>query len=130
MKNIGIFETLLSAVVILLAAGFLTFTLWQTGTGSLKSYELSAHMRSADGVKPGADVKIAGVKVGSVTAMELVQDRKRYAVDLKLAIREDIRIPEDSRLVIGGGNLSSTTLTIAPGRAKALAQPGGTLRGG
>jgi hypothetical protein len=50
-------------------------------------------------------------------------------VDLKLAIREDIRIPEDSRLVIGGGNLSSTTLNIAPGRSRVQAQPGGTLRG-
>jgi phospholipid/cholesterol/gamma-HCH transport system substrate-binding protein len=127
MKNIGIFETLLSAAVILLAAGFLTFTLWQTGTGSLKSYELAARMRNADGVKTGADVKIAGVKVGSVQSMTLVHEAKRYAVDLKLAIREDIRIPEDSRLVLGGGNLSSTTLTIAPGRAKTLAQPGGTL---
>ena len=129
MKNIGIFETLLSAVVILLAAGFLGFTLWQTGTGSLKSYELAARMRNADGVKTGADVKIGGVKVGSVQSMTLVHEARRYAVDLKLAIREDIRIPEDSRLVIGGGNLSSTTLTIAPGRAKTLAQPGGTLRG-
>jgi ABC-type transporter Mla subunit MlaD len=61
--------------------------------------------------------------------MDLVREAKRYAVDLKLAIRQDIRIPEDSRLVLGGGNLSSTTLTIAPGRSKALAQPGGTLKG-
>jgi phospholipid/cholesterol/gamma-HCH transport system substrate-binding protein len=129
MKGIGIFETLLSAVVILLAAGFLTFTLWQTGTGSLNSYELAARLKTADGIKPGADIKIGGVKVGSVTAMDLVRENKRYAVDLKLAIRDDIRIPEDSRLVIAGGTLSSTTLTIAPGRSKTLAQPGGFLKG-
>lgn len=129
MKNIGLFETLLSAAVILLAAGFLTFTLWQTGTGSLRSYELAARLKNADGIKTGADVKIGGVKVGRVTAMDLVRENKLYAVDLKLAIREDIRIPADSRLVIGGGNLSSTTLTIAPGRAKALALPGSSLRG-
>ena len=129
MKNIGIFETLLSAVVILLAAGFLGFTLWQTGTGSLQSYELAARLKNADGIKTGADVKIGGVKVGSVTAMDLVRENRRYAVNLKLAIRDDIRIPEDSRLVINGGNLSSTTLVIAPGRSKTLAQPGGTLKG-
>ena len=129
MKGIGIFETLLSAAVIVLAAGFLAFTLWQTGTGSLKSYELAARLVTADGIKPGADVKIGGVKVGSVTAMDLVRDGKRYAVDLKLAIREDIRVPNDSRLVIGGGTLSSTTLSIAPGRSKTLAVPGGSLKG-
>src|ERR1700733_12027172 len=107
MKSIGIFETLLSAVVILLAAGFLGFLTWRTGTGSLSSYPLAARLRTADGIKPGADVKLAGVKIGSVQTMALTRDGKRYAVDLKLAIRDDIRVPQDSRLVIGGGLLSS-----------------------
>ena len=129
MKGIGIFETLLSAAVIALAVGFLSFTLWQTGTGSLQSYELAARLKNADGIKPGADVKIGGVKVGSVESMDLVRQNKRYAVDLKLAIRDDIRLPDDSRLVIAGGTLSSTTLTIAPGRSKVMAQPGGSLKG-
>ena len=44
--------------------GFFAFLLWQTGTGSLSSYELAARLHSADGVKPGADVKLAGVKIG------------------------------------------------------------------
>lgn len=129
MKGIGIFETLLSAAVILLAAGFLAFLTWQTGTGSLGSYELAARLGNADGIKPGSDVKLAGVKIGEVTAMTLVQNKKHTAVDLKLQIRDDIRIPEDSRLVLGGGTLSSTTLSVNPGSAKTLAQPGGTLKG-
>ncbi|MBV9548710.1 MAG: MCE family protein [Alphaproteobacteria bacterium] len=129
MKGIGSFETLLSGAVILLAVGFFIFLNWQTGTGSLGSYELAARLNSADGIKPGADVRIAGVKVGSVATMDLVKTGKRYAVDLKLAIRDDIRVPEDSRLVIGGGTLSSTTLSIAPGRSHAMAPAGGTLRG-
>jgi phospholipid/cholesterol/gamma-HCH transport system substrate-binding protein len=129
MKGIGIFETLLSAAVILLAAGFLAFLTWRTGTGSLSSYDLSARLRSADGIKPGADVKLGGVKIGSVQALALVRDGKRYGVDLKLAIRDDIRVPADSRLVIGGGLLSSTTLSIAPGRSKVMAAAGSTLKG-
>lgn len=129
MKGIGTFETLLSAAVIVLAAGFFTFLLWQTGTGSLSSYELAARLRSADGIKPGADVKLAGVKIGSVESLILVKDAKRYGVDLKLAIRQDIRLPEDSRLVIGGGMLSSAGLSVAPGRSKTMAKPGGTLKG-
>ena len=129
MKGIGTFETMLSAAVVLLAAGFFAFLLWQTGTGSLSSYELAARLHSADGVKPGADVKLAGVKIGSVESMTLVKDAKRYGVDLKLAIRQDIQLPEDSRLVIGGSMLSSTGLSVAPGRSKTMAKPGGTLRG-
>jgi len=129
MKGIGIFETLLSAAVILLAAGFLGFITWQTGTGSLSSYPLAARLRSADGIKPGADVKLAGVKIGSVESMDLVRSGKRYGVDLKLAIRGDIRVPADSRLVIGGGMLSSSTLSIAPGRSKVMAAAGSALKG-
>ena len=129
MKGIGTFETMLSAAVVLLAVGFFAFLLWQTGTGSLSSYELAARLHSADGVKPGADVKLAGVKIGSVESMTLVKDAKRYGVDLKLAIRQDIQLPEDSRLVIGGGMLSSAGLSVAPGRSKTMARPGGTLRG-
>jgi phospholipid/cholesterol/gamma-HCH transport system substrate-binding protein len=129
MKGIGFFETALSAAVILLAAGFLAFITWQTGTGRLESYALSARMASADGIKPGSDVMIAGVKVGEVQSMALARTGKHYAVDLRLAIRDDIKLPVDSRLVVGGGLLSNTALSIAPGRAKAMVPAGGTLKG-
>ena len=130
MKNVGIFETLLSAAVILLGAGFFGFLLWQTGTGSLGSYELAARLGAADGIKAGADVRLAGVKVGTVQSLALVRTGKRYAVDLTLAIRDDIKVPVDSRLVVGTDMLSSNSaLSIAPGRAKATVPAGGTLKG-
>jgi phospholipid/cholesterol/gamma-HCH transport system substrate-binding protein len=125
MQRIGIFETLLSAAVIALALGFLTFLLWQTGTGSLSSYPMNARVRSADGIKAGSDVRIGGVKVGTVESLAL--DARSYAVDVKLAIRDDIRIPEDSGITIGSGMLSSAALTISPGRSKTAVPPGGTL---
>jgi phospholipid/cholesterol/gamma-HCH transport system substrate-binding protein len=126
MQRAGIFETLLSAAVIVLAVGFLAFLLWQTGTGSLSSYEMSARIKSADGIKPGTDVRIGGVKVGTVESLQLEQ--KGYAVEVKLAIREDIKVPEDSGIAIGSGMLSSPALTINPGRSKTVVPPGGTLQ--
>jgi phospholipid/cholesterol/gamma-HCH transport system substrate-binding protein len=129
MKGIGVFETALSAAVILLAVGFLVFLNWQTGTGSLKSYALSARMSVADGIKSGSDVLIAGVKVGEVESLTLARTGKRYAVDLKLAIRDDIKVPADSRLMVGGGMFSNAALSIAPGRSKVMVPAGGTLKG-
>ena len=123
MQRAGIFETLLSAAVIALAAGFLVFLLWQTGTGSLASYEMTARIKSADGIKKGSDVRIGGVKIGTVQSLAL----DRYVVNVKLAIRDDIRIPDDSGIAIGSGMLSSPALTINPGRSKTAIQPGGTL---
>ncbi|HJR57536.1 MAG TPA: MlaD family protein [Rhizomicrobium sp.] len=126
MQRAGIFETLLSAAVIVLAVGFLMFLLWQTGTGSLSSYEMSARIKSADGIKPGTDVRIGGVKVGTVESLQL--NGRDYAVDVKLAIRDDIKLPEDSGIAIGSGMLSSPALTINPGRSKNIVPPGGTLK--
>lgn len=126
MQRAGIFETLLSAAVIVLAVGFLMFLLWQTGTGSLSSYEMSARIKSADGIKPGTDVRIGGVKVGTVESLQL--NGRDYAVDVKLAIRDDIKVPEDSGIAIGSGMLSSPALTINPGRSKNIVPPGGTLK--
>jgi len=125
MHRIGIFESLLSAAVIALGAGFLVFLLWQTGTGSLRSYAMNARVKSADGIKAGTDVRIGGVKVGTVESLSL--DRKTYMVDLRLSIRDDIRVPVDSGLGVGGGMLSSAALSITPGRAKDTVPPGGTL---
>ncbi len=125
MQRIGIFESLLSAAVIALGVGFLVFLLWQTGTGSLSSYRISAQVKTADGIKAGTDVRIGGVKVGTVESLAL--DRKTYLVDLRLSIRDDIKVPVDSQLGVGSGMLSSAALSITPGRAKDVVPPGGTL---
>ncbi len=125
MQRIGIFETLLSAAVIALGVGFLVFLLWQTGTGSLQSYAMNARVKNADGIKAGTDVRIGGVKVGTVES--LVLDRKSFLVDLRLSIREDIKVPVDSQLGVGSGMLSSAALSITPGRAKDVVPPGGLL---
>jgi len=125
MQRIGIFETLLSAAVIALGVGFLVFLLWQTGTGSLQSYAINARVKSADGIKTGTDVRIGGVKVGTVESLSL--DRKTFLVDMTLSIREDIKVPVDSGLGVGSGMLSSAALSITPGRSKDVVPPGGTL---
>jgi phospholipid/cholesterol/gamma-HCH transport system substrate-binding protein len=125
MQRTGLFESLLSAAVIALGVGFLVFLLWQTGTGSLKSYAMAARVKTADGIKPGTDVRIGGVKVGTVESLKL--DTKTFRVDLALVIREDIKVPVDSSLSVGSGMLSSAALTITPGRAKDVVPPGGVL---
>ena len=63
-----------------------------------------------------------------VEDLALAHQGKRYSVDLKLAIRQDIAIPDDSRLSVGGGTLSSASLSITPGRSKTVVPPGGMLK--
>ena len=126
MKGIGTFETLLSAAVIVLAAGFFTFLLWQTGTGSFSSYELAARLRSADGIKPGADVKLAGVKIGSVEKTQLA-GRRAEAI---LRIEPCIKIANDaSASIVMAGIIGTEYIGIDLGTPTAPPlEPGAEIR--
>jgi phospholipid/cholesterol/gamma-HCH transport system substrate-binding protein len=111
-NNIG--ETLIGAVVVAVAVLFLAFAYYRTGTGSLSGYELNAKLAKVDGLGVGTDVRLAGIKIGSVTALTL--DPKTYLATVHMNIRDDIKIPADSSvLVTSAGFLGSQYLSITPG---------------
>ena len=64
-------EALAGLAVIALAAWFLLFALGRTGTTGADSYELKARFPNASGISVGSDVRVSGLKVGSVTAQVL-----------------------------------------------------------
>src|SRR6056297_2576113 len=65
-------EVLVGGAVLAVAIGFLVYAGQATGlSGGQSEYELAASFRSADGVDLGTDVRMAGVKVGRVTGIEL-----------------------------------------------------------
>ena len=66
-------EVVVGALVLAIAGGFLAYSAKMTGfsTGTGGSYALTASFRSAEGVSLGTDVRMSGVKVGSVTALAL-----------------------------------------------------------
>jgi phospholipid/cholesterol/gamma-HCH transport system substrate-binding protein len=125
LRNNG-FDLLVGAAVILVAAGFLLFMRWQTGTGSLSEYAISLEMARADQLNVGTDVRIAGVTVGRITSLAL--EPKTYRIKAGLSIRSGIGIPEDSRANVSGAVMSSPYITIEPGRSANMVPRGGTLR--
>ncbi len=93
------FEVMAGAAVLLLAVGFLYFLLQNDAPpGGGDSYHLSARFNSAQGVSVGSDVRMAGVKIGAVSGMEL--NREDYTADLRISIQSGILIPEDSSAAI------------------------------
>ncbi len=68
MPRRSIAEVLTGAVVLLVAAGFLAYAVAHSGRSSASGYPLSARFDHIDGLAVGADVRLAGVKVGSVTS--------------------------------------------------------------
>ena len=126
MRGNNTFETLLSAAVIVIALTFLVFMRLQTGTGSLTGYELNVQMKQVDSLAKGADVRISGVKVGSIAAMTL--EPKNYLATLRLTFEAISPFPKISGFYVSPGTMSSGFLSITPGRSKDMIAPGDTIR--
>ena len=125
MQN-NTFETLMGAVVILVAAGFLYFAYTSTSVGSLGGYELGARFASADGIATGTDVRLHGIKIGRVSSLEL--DPKTYAAIVKITVRDDVKLPDDSSIKItSAGIMGSSYLAIQPGGSEKMIPPEGQI---
>ena len=125
LKGGNIFETLISAMVILVAVGFLAFIMVRTGTGHLGSYPLRVRISDASGLVVGSDVRLGGTKIGSVTALWL--DKADYSAVVEAQIRDDLSLPVDSRASITNSTLGNPYLSISPGRAEEKARPDGEI---
>jgi phospholipid/cholesterol/gamma-HCH transport system substrate-binding protein len=127
MKQNSIFEVLLSAAVVVVALGFLAYTYLITGGPRPSDYELTAQLAHADGLSGrGSDVRIGGIKVGSVSDLRL--DPKTYKAIVHIRIRSDVRIPVNSSVtVLSGGFSPGAYLSITPGSSSRTLAPGSTI---
>ncbi|CAA6603903.1 conserved exported hypothetical protein [Rhodospirillaceae bacterium LM-1] len=119
-------ETILGAVVLVAAAMFLIFAYGTADVKKIKGYELTASFSKIGGLPTGADVRINGIKVGTVTGQKL--DPISFSAVLSLSIAAEIKLPADSQASIGSdGLLGDTYVKIEPGSAKTHLEPGGQL---
>jgi phospholipid/cholesterol/gamma-HCH transport system substrate-binding protein len=107
-------ETLIGAGVVAVALVFGVLAYYRTGSGGLSGYEINAKLSKADGLATGTDVRLAGIKVGTVS--DLTLDPKTYLVTVHMTIRNDVKLPVDSSvLVTQAGFLGGQYLSITPG---------------
>jgi phospholipid/cholesterol/gamma-HCH transport system substrate-binding protein len=126
MSNNNTVETLIGAIVVAIAAGFLIFAYSSTSAGGLSGYPLEARFSSADGITAGTDVRLHGIKVGTVSAVDL--DPKSYLAIVRLSIRSGVPIPDDSAIkVTSSGLLGNSYLSIQPGGSPKDLAAGGQI---
>lgn len=119
-------ELLAGVVVIVAAAGFLGYAVMHTGRASSSGYTLHARFDRIDGLNTGADVRVAGVRVGSVTGAAV--DPKTYQAVVDFTVRQDIQLPTDSSAEITtDGLLGGKFIALVPGGAEAMIPPGGQV---
>jgi phospholipid/cholesterol/gamma-HCH transport system substrate-binding protein len=125
MQN-SIVETLIGAAVIAVAVLFLSYAYTSTGAGAVSGYEVIAKFSRADGVNVGSDVRLSGIKVGTVAKMSL--DPMTFNAVLTLALDNSVQLPEDSSVrVTSEGLLGSQYLSIEPGGSPDRIKPGGEI---
>jgi phospholipid/cholesterol/gamma-HCH transport system substrate-binding protein len=127
MAKRGTAEVLTGAAVLLVAAGFLAFAVVHSGRATGTSgYKLYARFDHVDGLNLGADVRIAGVKVGSVLDMRI--DPKTFLADITMSVRDDIHLPKDSAAEVTSESLlGGKFLNLSPGGDATDLPAGGTI---
>lgn len=117
-------EVLVGGAVLAVAIGFVIYAGQATGLGpSGQGYPLVASFRSAEGVSVGTDVRLAGVKVGTVTDLQL--NTQTYRADTTIAVKQGIEIPDDSAIVVSSeGLLGGNFVEIFPGGSPFYYGPG------
>lgn len=120
-------EVLTGAGVLAAAIGFLVYASGGGGlTRATDSYALKASFRSVEGISVGTDVRMAGVKIGTVT--DLTLNPETFFADAKLTVRNGIAVPEDSTVVIASeGLLGGAFVEILPGGSPNDLAPGAEI---
>lgn len=110
-------EVVAGAGVLALAAGFLIY-MGGGGVGApAGTYPLTASFRSVEGISAGSDVRLAGVKVGTITTMAL--NPKTYFADVTVALDAAVQLPTDTAILISSeGLLGGNFVELVPGGAE------------
>ncbi len=116
-------ETIMGLVVLIIALLFLGFAYRVSDLQVVEGYSVSAEFLKVGGLSVGSDVRINGIKVGTVTSQDLNNDD--YTVKVTFNIASNIKLPKDSTAVIvGDGLMGDKFVKIEPGTAKEYLQDG------
>lgn len=122
----NVMETVLGAVVLVVAGGFLTFAYKTIDIAPAEGYEITASFNKIDGLEAGSPVRISGVKVGQVLGFTL--DPANYTAIVRMNIDDGVKIPADTAAVIASaGLLDGKFLSLEPGGDEEMLPPGGKI---
>lgn len=108
-------EVIAGGAVLAVALGFLIYAGQGVGLGSgAGSYELKASFQSVEGISVGTDVRLAGVKIGTVSKLEL--NPQSFYADATFTLQNRVQLPDDSAALISSeGLLGGNFVEIRPG---------------
>ena len=122
----NILETIMGAVVLAVAFGFLAFAYKGSDVKIEDGYSISGRFSNASGIALGSDVRIGGIKVGVVSDLSL--DPKTYEAVVRMQIRRGTEIPSDSSAaIVSSGLLGDKFVQLTPGAEEKMLPEGGKV---
>jgi phospholipid/cholesterol/gamma-HCH transport system substrate-binding protein len=116
-------ETIMGLVVLFVAMLFLVFAYKVSDLQVVKGYNLSAEFIKVGGLSIGSDVRINGIKVGTVTGQNL--NNENYLVNVIFSISPDVKLPKDSVVsIVSDGLIGDKFVKIDPGKDSELLKDG------
>ena len=122
----NLIETVMGGVVLAVALFFLVFAYTSADLGSVDGYEVVARFQSIEGLSVGSDVRISGVKVGTVVSQKL--DPLSFLAEVRMCIDDSIELPIDTAAIIASESLlGGKFMRLEPGGDEELIGPGGMV---
>jgi len=119
--SVGIF-----VLIGILCVGYLTIKLGKLDWFGKEHYTIFARFQSISGLKQGASVEIAGIKIGSVSSITYDQDRQAAMVGMK--IQKDVALTDDVIASIKtSGLIGDKYIKLSPGGSEEFLKPGGMI---
>ncbi|MGE5537215.1 MAG: outer membrane lipid asymmetry maintenance protein MlaD [Gemmatimonas sp.] len=123
----NLIETILGGVVLVVAAFFLIFAYSNASLRTVQGNEYVAKFNRIDGVNPGADVKMSGIKVGTIRSVSI--DPKTFAAIVHFTVDRAVALPTDSSAEVASeGLLGGKYLSLVPGGDEKTIPAGGEIR--
>lgn len=109
----------------ILALGWMSVKLGRVNLLGGRDYAISADFPSVGGLKVGSPVEIAGVQIGNVDTIKLVDDQARVV----MSIRASVKLQDDSIASIKTkGLIGEKYIRISPGGSDRTIPPNGRIR--
>jgi phospholipid/cholesterol/gamma-HCH transport system substrate-binding protein len=116
----------MGAVVLIVAGFFLVFAYTRGNVAAVAGYSITAKFSAIDGLDVGDDVRVSGIRVGSVTGQTL--DPEYFRAVVAMSIDPSVRLPADtSALIASDGLLGGKYVALAPGGLDEMLEPGAEI---
>jgi len=112
--NRTIVETVMGGVVLVIAGFFLAFAYSSAQVRTVSGYEVMAKFNHAEGIREGGDVRISGIKVGTILSESL--DPQTFQAVVRMSIDKSIKLPSDTIAEIASSSLlGDNVMSLVPG---------------